>query len=61
MGIEVKAAATVTRKDFAGLQVLAEDTGKRFVRGLVLYTGEQTVSFGARQMALPVSALWRML
>lgn len=60
VGIEVKAAASVTQKDFAGLQVLAEDTGRRFVRGVILYTGERAVSFGEYQMALPVSALWWM-
>ena len=58
--VEVKAAATVTPKDFAGLQTQAEDTGQHFVRGVILYTGEQAVSFGERLRALPVSALWRM-
>lgn len=61
VGVEVKATATVTKKDFAGLQTLAEDTGKRFVRGLVLHNGEEAVSFGEHQMALPISAIWRVL
>jgi predicted AAA+ superfamily ATPase len=60
VGLEVKTSATVVRKDFSGFDALSEDTGKQFVRGIVLYTGEQSVSFGKNYMALPVSAMWRM-
>jgi predicted AAA+ superfamily ATPase len=60
VGIEVKAGATVTTQDFKGLRALAELTGRRFQRGLVLYTGTESVPFGARLHALPVSALWSM-
>ena len=61
VGLEVKASFTVGRKDFSGFDALSEDVGDRFVRGVVLYSGEQTVSFGEHYMALPVSALWRMV
>ena len=60
VGIEVKSAASVTKKDFSGLEILAEETGKKFVRGMVLYTGDTAVAFGDKLTALPVSALWRM-
>ena len=60
VGLEVKASATVVRKDFSGLDTLSEDTGNKFVRGIVLYTGEQSVSFAENYLALPVSAIWRM-
>lgn len=60
VGLEVKASATVVRKDFSGFDALSEDTGRQFVRGIVLYTGEQSVAFGENYMALPVSAMWRM-
>lgn len=60
VGVEVKASATVVRKDFLGLDALVEDTGKRLVRGVVLYTGNESVSFTENYLALPVSALWRM-
>jgi hypothetical protein len=60
VGVEVKASATVVRKDFLGLDALAEDTGKRFVRGVVLYTGNESVTFTENCLALPVSAIWRM-
>lgn len=60
VGIEVKAASTVTEKDFRGLRHLAERLGGDFVVGLVLYTGGQTVPFGPRLRAMPVSALWEV-
>lgn len=60
VGLEVKASSTVERQDFIGLDTVAEDAGRRFVRGVVLYTGSETVAFGPRYMAMPVSALWRM-
>lgn len=58
VGVEVKASATVTASDFRGLRALAEATGRRFVRGVVLHTGSQTVPFGEHLHALPLSALW---
>ncbi|MEE9321341.1 MAG: ATP-binding protein [Granulosicoccus sp.] len=60
VGLEIKASSTVRRKDFSGLDALSEDIGDRFVRGIVLYAGEQTVSFGEQYVALPVSTLWRI-
>lgn len=60
VGLEVKASATVVRKDFSGFNALSEDAGDRFLRGIVLYTGEQPVSFGENYLALPLSAMWRM-
>ena len=58
VGIEVKAAATVTADDFSGLRRLAAGAGKNFASGLVLYDGDRTVPFGERMAAVPVSALW---
>lgn len=58
VGIEVKAASTVTSDHFKGLKHLQEIAGKRFHRGIVLYTGEQVVGFGNQLWAVPVSALW---
>lgn len=60
VGLEVKASATVVRKDFCGFDALSENTRRQFVRGIVLYTGEESVAFGENYMALPVSAMWRM-
>lgn len=59
VGIEVKSAVTVTAADFKGLRALAAAAGRRFRRGIVLYTGAEIVPFGAGLFALPVEALWR--
>lgn len=58
VGIEVKASATVSPRDFAGLRRLSDACGDRFVLGLVLHDHEQVVPFGERLLAAPVSALW---
>ena len=58
VGIEVKKTATPTSSDFKGIRHLAEQTGKRFVRGILLYTGSESVSFGPNLHAVPLSALW---
>jgi predicted AAA+ superfamily ATPase len=60
VGVEVKASATIGPDDFKGLRFLEEALGARFQRGVVLYTGSETVPFGARMHAVPVSALWRL-
>ena len=58
VGIEVKAAATVTARDFKGLRKLSAASGKDFKLGVVLYDAEQTVPFGERMFAVPISCLW---
>ena len=57
-GVEVKASATVTNKDFRGLHKLANAAGEYFCRGIVLYDGEFSVPFGDRFHAVPIRWLW---
>jgi len=57
-GIEVKAAASVGAGDFNGLKALARAAGRRFIRGAVLYTGNEKVAFGTNLLAIPVQSLW---
>jgi predicted AAA+ superfamily ATPase len=57
VGIEIKSAKSVGGPDFRGLQSLAETAGNRFLRGVVLYGGRQTVSFGRNLSALPIESL----
>lgn len=57
-GVEVKAAATVGAADFRGLRHLRDRLGARFKAGVVLYTGAQTLPFGERLTAVPLSGLW---
>lgn len=59
VGIEIKAAASVSNSDFSGLRILAEASGERFVSGMVLYDHQKVIPFGERLSAAPISALWR--
>ena len=58
VGVEVKASATVSARDFSGLRRLAAGAGERFAMGLVLYDHESSVPFGPQMAAVPISALW---
>ncbi len=60
VAVEVKAGATVRAEDLAGLRHLADRIGSRLVAGYVLYTGQQTLSFGGRLSAVPLDALWQV-
>jgi hypothetical protein len=57
VGIEVKASASVTGDDLKGLRSLAEAAGKKFLRGIVLYTGTEVVPFDKHTHAVPVETL----
>lgn len=58
VGIEVKAAATISGKDFNGLRHLRETTPHQFKRGVVFYTGEQVVPFDEQLVAVPLGLFW---
>jgi len=58
-GIEIKLTSAVTEKDFKGLKSLAEDLDHKFIRGIILYTGEHLLPFGKNLYAVPISALWK--
>ena len=60
VAIEVKATATLNPNDLHPLRLFAEATGRRFRRGVLLYTGSEPVTFGPDLHALPMSALWRL-
>jgi predicted AAA+ superfamily ATPase len=59
IAIEVKAATTVTSDDFRGLRHLADRLRDDLLAGYVLYTGSETLPFGPKMRAVPVSALWQ--
>jgi predicted AAA+ superfamily ATPase len=58
VGIEVKAAASVTRRDFSGLDRLASLAGQRFVQGIVLHDGERPLPFADNLRAAPFASVW---
>ena len=44
--------------DVRGLQTLATTVGKRWIRGVVLYTGTEMIPFGENLHGVPLSAFW---
>lgn len=59
VGVEVKAGAAGAG-DFKGLRTLEDALGKKFLRGVVLYTGRETVPFAKNMHALPIGSLWQL-
>jgi len=58
-GVEVKTAATVTTADGNGLRRMAEQCGKDFQGGMILYAGTSTLPTADRRvLAVPLSELW---
>ena len=56
--IEVKASATLTPKDFTGLERFKKISGDRFKQGVLLYDGDHSTAFGDQLYAVPIGALW---
>lgn len=58
--IDVKAAAVVKAEDFRHIKWFASNGGgrTRTVTGIVIYLGDQSLSFGDRCFAMPLSMLW---
>jgi predicted AAA+ superfamily ATPase len=56
--VECKLAATARARDFGALRHLRDTLGTRFRTGVVIHTGPDTLPFGDRLWALPVSSLW---
>ena len=57
VGVEVKAAATLSGNDVRGLQALSIAAGKHWLRGVVLYTGTEVIPFSANLHGVPISRL----
>lgn len=57
VGVEIKAAASVTKQDFKALKKLREVCGKQFAAGVVFYDGEDVLPFGERLFAAPLNLL----
>lgn len=56
--VEVRAAATLTSRDTAGLRGLAEALGDEFGTGVVLHAGSESARLAPKIWAMPLSALW---
>lgn len=60
VAIDVKASATARPDDFRGINHLAARLGEDLIAGVVLYLGNQTLPFGPKNRAVPLSALWEL-
>ncbi|WP_076465519.1 ATP-binding protein [Actinomyces mediterranea] len=58
VGIEVKAAMSISQNDFKGLKFLREQLGDQFRAGILLHAGKQILPMGDRLWAMPISTLW---
>jgi predicted AAA+ superfamily ATPase len=58
VGVEVKSARSLGSDAFKGLRALRDLAGDRFVRGVVLHDGIETVRVDSSLMAVPLHALW---
>ena len=59
IAIEIKAASSFSRKDFAGMKALRDMLGNRFQCGVLLYTGSEILPFGDRLYCAPASSIWQ--
>ena len=56
--VEVKLAASVAAHDIKGLASLRDALGDRFVRGVVVYTGQDVIPVSDRIFAVPVGMMF---
>lgn len=57
--IEVKAGSNISRDDFKHIKWFKDNIAKTSnFKGIILYTGKDTLSFGDNMQAVPMCALW---
>jgi predicted AAA+ superfamily ATPase len=59
IGIEVKSGQSVSKGDFGHMEWFKGNIAKKPFKGIVLYTGEDTLSFGKDMLAVPMASLWK--
>jgi len=57
VGVEVKATSNPGARDFNGLRAFQDEARDSFLRGIVLYNGDQVLPFGPNLFAVPINAL----
>ncbi len=58
VGIEVKSATSIDKRDLRGLYELEQMAGGTYVRGIVFYQGHQIVPFSQKCHGVPIACLW---
>lgn len=56
-GIECKATETIQSRHFTGLKDLSEALAPRIMRGIILYNGDEIISFSDKFLALPIKCI----
>jgi predicted AAA+ superfamily ATPase len=59
-GVEVRSSSALLDSDADGLRYLQEIAGDLFVRGVILYHGEEIVRYSPQIIGLPIQCLWDM-
>jgi uncharacterized protein len=57
IAVEIKASSTPVSSDMKWVRWLSEKLGNRFVAGILLHTGQDSVAFSPKLYALPISTL----
>jgi hypothetical protein len=59
VAVEVKGGSRVTKDDFNNIVWFKENLAKeKKFKGVILYSGEDTISFGKDLIATPIANLW---
>ena len=59
IGIEVKSSASVKKEYLSGLNKLQELCKEKFKKGIILYTGKETLPLADKIWAVPIKRLWK--
>ncbi len=59
VGIEIKGKQQIEYEDFKGLRALKTASKDNFIRGIIVYPGEDCIPFGKDMFALPLSSIWK--
>ena len=60
VGIEVKMKHSLGERDLVGLRTMADEIGKRFVRGILLCGTREVIPLREKFTAMPIDAVWQM-
>ena len=60
VAIEVKSSKFFKNEDFKHLKFLRDELGDKFIKGIVLYDGNDIVPFENKLYALPINSLWNI-
>lgn len=58
VGVEVKSSIGIDQRAFRGLRYLRDRQPDRFMAGVVLHCGSESLPFGPGLQAMPMSSLW---